>query len=91
MYLSLRHETKLIRYGGLIQALTTLFTFAGFQQLMTGVTFLTFVATGGELTLQRVFTTISLLILLKRNAGTFLIRGFFLLYEVSVALKRIQV
>ncbi len=58
---------------------------------MMGVTFLTFVATGGELTPQRVFTTLSLLTLLRRTNGTFLIRGFFLLNEASVALHRIQV
>ena len=86
-----RHETKLIRYGGVIRTLTSAFNFGVFLQLMMGVTFLVFVATGGELTPQRVFTTLSLLHHLRRTNGAFMIRSFFLLNEASVALSRIKV
>ena len=68
-----------------------MFILGGLQPLMVGMTFLVFVATGGELTPQRVFTTLSLLSQLWRTNGFFLIWNFFFLNEVSVALQRIQV
>ena len=56
-----------------------------------GVTFLIFVAVGGELTPQRVFTTLALLNHVRRTNGIYLIRNFFHLNEASVALSRIQI
>ena len=67
------------------------FNFGCLQPLMVGMTFLVFVAAGGELTPQRVFTTLSLLSQLRRTSGAYLVRSFFLLNEASVALQRIQV
>ena len=86
-----RHESRLIRYGGVIRSLTSAFTFSAILQLLLGLSVIVFVATGGELTARRVFTSLALLSHVRRISGAFLIRGIFLLYEAHVATTRIQV
>ena len=82
---------KLIAIGGVIRMLTTAFNFGGLITLVFGVTFLVYAGSGGELSAQRVFTTLSLVNILRRISVTFIVRCFFLLYEASVANSRIQV
>lgn len=86
-----RHETLLIKYGGLVRVLTVTFQISGSLQVMTGVSVLIFIATGGNLTTQRVFTTLSLVSALNSRSGINLVVSFFYLYEVMVALSRIEV
>ena len=86
-----RHESRLIRYGGVIKALASAFNYGGAISIMMGLTFLTFIGTGGKLTTQRVFTTLSLVVFLNRISVDFIVRCFFLLSEATVALNRIQV
>ena len=50
-----------------------------------------FVATGGTLSPQRVFTTLSLVGVMRISIMFGLVRGMFMLYEGRVATTRIQV
>ncbi len=86
-----RYEIKLIAFGGIIRVLTIAFNFGGISPFIFGTTFLVYVGAGGELTAQRVFTTLSLINVLRRISVTFIVRCFFNLYEASVANSRIQV
>ena len=86
-----RHEVKLLRYGGLLWAVTSVISFSAVIQLVMGVTFLSYTGSGQELTAQIVFTTLSLVNNLHLNSGGFLIRAFFGIYDSTVAVKRIQV
>ena len=86
-----RREIKLIAFGGVINVLTAAFNFGGVVPFMFGTMFLVYAGNGGELTVQRVFTTLSLVIFLRRVTLLFMVRCFFLLYEASIANTRIQV
>ena len=88
---SSRHETKLIRLGGALRISTTMFSIAGVHQLMMGLMFIIFAATGNSLQAQQVFTSLALLSVLRRIGAGYLIRCFFLVYEMNVAVQRIQV
>ena len=70
---------------------TTMFAFAGVLQLMLGLMFIIFAATGNSPQAQQVFTSLALLSLLRRIGAAFLIRCFFLVYEMNVAVQRLQV
>ena len=50
-----------------------------------------FVSTGGSLTLRRVFTTLTLVRLMRTSIMFRLVRGIFMLNEGRVASTRIQV
>ena len=91
MFSYFRHESRLIREGGIIRSLAGSFIFGGVMPIMMGLTFTVFVVSGGELTSQRVFTTLSIVNPLRLTSITFVVNSFFLLYETRVALKRIQV
>ena len=88
-----RHESRLIRKGGLIRALSSTYGSSGILQLMQGLTFIVFLAisSGEELTAQRVFSSLALLSLLRRIGGAHLIKSIFLTHELKVAIQRIQV
>lgn len=82
---------KLITYGGIIRNISISFNITGVTTLIVGVTFLVFEGAGGKLTLQKIFTTLSLFYVLKRTSITFIVFSFFNVYEGFVAIKRIQV
>ena len=86
-----RLENRLILKSGVILIFVILgyITFA-LPAIMT-LTFTTFVATGGVLTLQRVFTVFSLVDIVRINSMSDVNHGLFLLLESLVAAKRIQV
>ena len=86
-----RHEIKLVAFGGTIRTLTMAFNLGGVVPFVFGTVFLVYAGSGGELTAQRVFTTLSLINIVRRISVTFIIRCFFHLYEASVANTRIQV
>lgn len=86
-----RHETKLIVIGGVLRIVTSAFNFGGVVTFIFGTTFLVYAGSGGELSAQRVFTTLALVDLLRRISVTLIVHCFFLLYEASVANSRIQV
>lgn len=50
-----------------------------------------FVTTGGILTPRRLFTTLSLLGIMRRSVLRFFVRSMFMISEGKVALKRIKV
>ncbi len=85
-----RYESKLIVYGGVIRALTGVIILGANMPFLVGVTFLTFVGSGHELTTKQIFTTLALVNTASRSS-THMIRCFFQLYECSVAIKRLQV
>ena len=62
-----------------------------FVEVVLCATFLTYTLLGGELTVGRLFTFLSLLNLCRRSITTFFVRGIFLINEVTVAVRRIQV
>ena len=82
---------KLINYGGIIRNLSYSFILAGVEPLILGVIFIIFIGTGGILTTQRLFTTLSLFTVLNRTCVIYLVRLSFQLYEASVSIGRIQV
>ena len=81
----------MITYGGLIRTLSLTFNFAGSTTLIFGVTFLVFIGAGGELSTQKVFTTLALFNVLCRTNIIYAVRCFFQMYEASVGVQRIQV
>ena len=82
---------KLIACGGVIRLMCTAFSSTGFITVAAGVPFLAFVVTGGELTSQKVFTILPFMYFLGETNISYIVKCFFLVTEVSVALKRIQV
>ena len=62
-----------------------------FVEVVLCATFVMYTLVGGELTVRRLFTFLSLLHLCRRSINTFFVRGLFLVNEVTVALRRIQV
>jgi len=86
-----RREVKLIAFGGIIRALTAAFNVGGSITFIFGTTFLVYAGTGGELTAQKVFTTLSLVNVLRQITVIFVVDAFYLMYEASVANTRIQV
>ncbi len=81
----------LIAFGGIIRSLTVTFHFGGISPFIVGTTFLAYAGTGGELNAQRVFTILSLIEVLRKISVSFVVQGFFNLYEATVANSRIQV
>ena len=86
-----RREVMLIAKGGIIRALTTAFNFGGSITFIFGTTFLVYTGSERELNAQRVFTTLSLVNLLRQITVIFVVDAFYLMYEASVANARIQV
>ena len=62
-----------------------------FVEVVLCATFVAYTLLGGELTVRRLFTFLSLLHLCRRSVNTFFVRGLFMINEVTVALGRIQV
>ena len=86
-----RLESSLVLKGGIAHALAITFKFNIATTLMLFLSFVGFVATGGELTPRKVFTTLSLIEFLRRTSMSYMSRSLFFVYEVKVALVRIQV
>ena len=74
-----------------MRVLTVTFQISGSLQVMIGISVIVFLTTGGNLTTQRLFTTLSLVSALNSRSGINLVVSFFYLYEVMVALSRIEV
>jgi len=77
--------------GGIIRALTTAFNSGGSITFIFGTTFLVYAGSGGELTAQQVFTTLSLVNVLRVVILIYVVNGFYHMYDASVANARIQV
>jgi len=85
-----RRESSLILRAGLIQAYNIVLVMIS-RSLIMCIVFSTFVGTGGLLNPQRVFTTLSLVQILRLTSGHFLARSIVMLSEASVAESRIKV
>ncbi len=84
-------ELRIIRSGGTIRV-SLIAYFMGFgKTLVMSLIFVAFTSSGGTLTPRAVFTTLSLVLILRRIAMAFLIRSIFHLSEGSVAIRRIKV
>ena len=86
-----RLESSLVLKGGVVRAMTSAFKFSIATPFMLFLTFIGFVAAGGELTPRNVFVTLLLIEFLKRSIISYTIRSFFFAYEARVALARIQI
>ena len=86
-----RLESSLVLKGGIAHALAIAFKFNIATTLMLFLSLVGFIATGGELTLQKVFTTLSLIEFLRKTSMAYMSESLFSGYEVKVALVRIQV
>ena len=86
-----RKEFFIILQGGLIRAynLTISLTFS--RTLIMFIVFTAFTATGGTLTPRRVFTTLSLVVFMRKSMLFIFVRGIFQLSESRVGDDRIQV
>ena len=85
-----RRESSLILGAGLIHAYNIVSVMIS-RSLIMCIVFITFVGTGGLLNPQRVFTTLSLVQILRLTSGLFLARSIVMLSEASVAESRIKV
>ena len=81
----------MISVGGLIRSLTFAYNMSASFRIIIGLTFLTFVGSGEELTSKKVFTTMALVFSVHRTSVTFLSRALFYLSEGFVSTKRMQV
>ena len=85
-----RRESSLILRGGVIRAGYDYALYTTSMSLIMFVVVSAFVGTGGSLTPRRVFTTLSLVVAIRRTMFI-LTRSMFMLYEGRVAGTRIQV
>ena len=83
-------ESKIIFHGGMVRASSLGFTFVSLTPLMLLI-FSAFTATGGELTPKKVFTTLSLLIVLRLIAFECFALNVLAMTEGRVAVVRLQV
>ena len=85
-----RKESLIIFRGALIRASNAAYYTVSIVAIMF-MLFTTYVKTGGELTPKRVFTTLSLLIILRLTSIHFLVQSLLGLNEGRVASARITV
>ena len=87
---SFSKESRIILQGGLIQGFSLGLTFTSLTLLMFFI-FTAYTANGGELTPKKVFTTLSLLIVLRLTSVYFFIENVLAMTEGRVAVVRLQV
>ena len=85
-----RKESKIILQGGMVRASGLGYTFVSLTLLMFLV-FTVYIVTGGELTPKKVFTTLSLLIVLRLTSTHFFVQNVLAVTEGRVAVVRLQV
>ena len=85
-----RKESRIIFHGGMVRGSSLGFTFVSLTLLMC-LPFTVFAATGGELTPKNVFTTLSLLIILRLTTVHFFVQNVLAMTEGRVAVVRLQV
>ena len=83
-------ESRIIFHGGMVRGSSLGFTIVSLTLLMF-LLFSVFAATGGELTPKRVFTTLSLLIVLRLTTVHFFVQNVLAMTEGRVAVVRLQV
>ena len=80
-----------ILWAGLIRAYNLAISLTFSRTLIMFIVFTAFTATGGTLTPRRVFTTLSLVVFMRKSMLFIFVRGIFQLSERKVADNRIQV
>ena len=85
-----RMESRLIQFAGLIRAGLYGFELV-FHIIVLYVTFSVYASTGGEVTSRKVFTTLSLILLLRLTSVFFFMNAILTISEGTVAIKRLQV
>ena len=90
MFESHRKESSIILQGGFIRAYNILLSYVS-PTLLMFIVFSSLTGTGGSLTPRRVFTTLSLTLILRRSTLRFFARSVFFISEANVAFTRIQV
>ena len=81
----------IILRAGLIRAYNLAISITFSNTLIMFIVFTAFTAVGGTLTPRRVFTTLSLIVAIRRSMLFLFVRGIFQLSERKVADNRIQV
>ena len=85
-----RSEMMIIMKAALIQGISfSIFFFS--MPVILFVTFSVYASVGGTLTPKRVFTTLSLLSLIRLTSVQFIVQASLMLSEAGVAIQRIQV
>ena len=85
-----RKESLIILQGGFIRTYNILLAYVS-PALLMFLVFSSVAGTGGFLTPRRVFTTLSLILILRTSTLGFLARCVFFISEANVAFTRIQV